>query len=361
MKYSFALAALVACAAAERIALKQNSLNLQDIKVQKEVMANHLYERASNTTEVPVKDYMNTQYFIEAQIGTPAQSFTVVPDTGSSNLWVYASDCKSIPCRTHNTYNAGASSTHKADGQDFNIEYGSGGVYGYVSRDQAGFGGVMTEMGFGEVKTVQGATFYISQLDGILGLAYGTISVNHLPTFIDSADIDDKSFGFYLKALPEQSYMTFPGFETDGLDFIATHDVIEKTYWNLNLTGIEGPNGKVNTTGYKAAIDSGTSLIMGPNTIIQPLIEGLVVNQDCSGVEKLGDITLTFDNTRYVLTQEDYVLRITQAGETQCVMGIAGADLPAEFNYLIVGDVFMRPYPTHFNKNNNTVSFYSYQ
>ena len=38
-------------------------------------------------------------------------------------------------------------------------------------------------------------------MDGILGLGYGTISVNNLPTFIDSAEIEDKSFGFYLQVL----------------------------------------------------------------------------------------------------------------------------------------------------------------
>jgi hypothetical protein len=40
-------------------------------------------------------------------------------------------------------------------------------------------------------------------------------------------------------------------------------------------------------------------------------------------------------------------------------MGIAGADLPDNFHYVIVGDVFMRPYATYFNKNDNTVSFFT--
>jgi len=39
-------------------------------------------------------------------------------------------------------------------------------------------------------------------------------------------------------------------------------------------------------------------------------------------------------------------------------MGIMGADLPADFMYVIVGDVFMRPYPTKFSRDDNTVSFY---
>jgi hypothetical protein len=32
-------------------------------------------------------------------------------------------------------------------------------------------------------------------------------------------------------------------------------------------------------------------------------------------------------------------------------------DFPAGFNYFIVGDVFMRKYPSYFNLNDNTVSF----
>ena len=148
--------------------------------------------------------------------------------------------------------------------------------------------------------------------------------------------------------------MTIPGFETEGLTLKGTHDVIEQTYWNLNIEKITGPNGVIDTTGYKAAIDSGTSLIVGSSALINPLIEGIVVDQLCAGVEDLPDITFTFDGLDYVLHYNDYVVSITMGGQTQCVMGIAAMDLPDGFNYFIVGDVFMRPYPTHFNKNNNT-------
>lgn len=126
---------------------------------------------------------------MNVSVGTPAQNFNVVPDTGSSNLWIYASNCRSVPCLTHATYNSAKSSTFTADGQDFIIEYGSGGVNGYVANDVAQLGDVKSTMSFGEVKSVSGATFYVSQMDGILGLAYDSISVDKLPTFLSSSDL----------------------------------------------------------------------------------------------------------------------------------------------------------------------------
>jgi len=298
------VAAILGFASADRIPLQHNSLSYEGLLSQK-----MMHEaRANGTVEVPVKDYSNTQYFINVDVGTPAQTFTVVPDTGSSNLWIYGSGCKSIVCRIHDTYDQAASSTYVEDGEDFIIEYGSGGVNGYVSRDTVSFGGVNATMGFGQVSSVSGATFYVSQMDGIIGLGYDAISVDGLPTWLESTDLEDKSFGFYLHNNPELSYMTIPGMETDGLTKIATHDVIEQSYWNLNLVSIKGPNGLVDTTGIKAAIDSGTSLIVGAASIIDPLVEGIVVEKDCAGIEDLPDITFTIDATEYVLTALDYVV-----------------------------------------------------
>lgn len=153
--------------------------------------------------------------------------------------------------------------------------------------------------------------------------------------------------------------MTVPGFDTDGYTLKKTHKVIEKTYWNLNLVQVTGPNGVTETPGIKAAIDSGTSLIVGSSDIIDPIIKGIEVNQRCEGIDLLPDITFTIDDEDYVLTQEDYIVKVTQGGQTQCLMGIMSMAVPDGFDYMIVGDVFMRPYAAHFNKNDDTVSFYT--
>lgn len=106
---------------------------------------------------------MNTQYFADISIGTPPQNFTVVPDTGSSNLWVYSKKCYAVPCWYHTTYDAKSSSTYVKDGEKFDITYGSGSIGGTVSKDTVVFGdSIATDFGFGEVTSVSGVSFLAS-------------------------------------------------------------------------------------------------------------------------------------------------------------------------------------------------------
>jgi len=263
-------AALVAVATAERIPLKKNQLRVEDIEAQKAYFE-YAAQEMTLGGELPVKDYMNTQYFVEISVGTPAQKFTVVPDTGSSNLWLYSKSCKTLACLRHSRYQSSKSSTYVADGADFEIEYGSGGVSGFQSKDTVTMGGAVDAlMTMGEIKKTSGATFLVSQMDGILGLAYPTISVNKLPVFIEESNLTEKSFSFYLHDNPTESYMEIPGIDETAGKFtkIATHKVAQEGYWSLNLTGLKKGTEEIDVKGIYGVIDSGTSLIAGPASFV---------------------------------------------------------------------------------------------
>lgn len=358
----YVIAALFAsCAIGARIPLSKKAVSKASFMNYKETAAAGMPMTANGLGQViPLKDYMNTQYFAEVQVGTPAQTFTVVPDTGSSNLWMYSSNCWAVPCFYHDKYDSKKSSSYKADGRAFKITYGSGSIDGYVSQDTAKLGDASAPaFGFGEVNSVSGVAFLASQMSGILGLAYNTISVDKLPTFVDQSDLTDKSFSFVLRENPEQSYMTMPGYDQQivGDNQFTFHNVVEERYYSLKLDSIAQGSTKIASDGFKAVIDSGTSVIVGPKTLVEPLIAGITVNDDCSGVDQLPNLTWTIDGLDYVLTPNDYVLTVVQGTDKECVLGVIAGDFPANFNYFILGDSFMRKYYSFFDKQNNRVGF----
>mmetsp|Transcript_7433 Transcript_7433/g.12561 ORF Transcript_7433/g.12561 Transcript_7433/m.12561 type:complete len:362 (-) Transcript_7433:101-1186(-) len=354
MNKSLAVAALVGATSAGKIPVMKKELTKDMFNGQ----VDSILDKFLGGEHIAVKDFMNAQYFINVELGTPAQNFTVVPDTGSSNLWVYSSKCYSIPCWTHPTFKSSKSSTYETDGQAFDITYGSGSVKGTVGKDVAVIGDdISSKMSFGEITGVSGVSFLASQMSGILGLAYNTISVDGLPTFMDSADLQDKSFSFYLHSNPEESYMVIPGMDSENFSTIDTHKVVEEKYWALQLDSVAQGSKKIDASKYKAVIDSGTSLLVGPKEIVDPMIEGITVSADCSNLDSLPEISFTMDGTEYPLSAKDYVLQVTQLGKTECLLGIQSMAFPEGFNYFIVGDVFMRKYPSYFNLNDNTVSF----
>ena len=154
--------------------------------------------------------------------------------------------------------------------------------------------------------------------------------------------------------------MTIPGYDQDlmkGRNF-QYHSVVEKKYYSLNLKNIGKKDSKIDIQGYKAVIDSGTSAIIGPADLISKFIEGISVRSNCENLNDLPDLIFTIEETEYVLEPQDYVLKVTLLGATQCLIGIMPAQLPPDFNYFILGDVFMRKYYTHFDKTNDRVGFY---
>ena len=235
----------------------------------------------ADTHPVPVTNFLNAQYFSEIDIGTPAQTFKVVLDTGSSNLWVPSEQCGSIACYLHTTYDSSASSTYKKNGSEFEIRYGSGSLSGFVSQDTVQIGDVKVKhQDFAEATSEPGLAFAFGRFDGIMGLGYDTISVNKIvPPFynmINQGLLDEPVFAFYLGNTAngdgDESEATFGGVSKDHYTGKLTKIPLRrKAYWEVDLDAITFGDATAELENTGVILDTGTSLIALPSTLAELL------------------------------------------------------------------------------------------
>jgi len=83
---------------------------------------------------IPLKNFRDTQYYSDLQINN--QTFSVIMDTGSSNIWIPSSLCETQGCLQHSRYNVQNSTQYleqSASGLDkFEIVYGTGKIEGVL-------------------------------------------------------------------------------------------------------------------------------------------------------------------------------------------------------------------------------------
>jgi cathepsin D len=231
-----------------------------------------------------------------------------------------------------------------------------------------------------------GPAFLLGSFDGILGLAFKSISVDGIPPFfedlVDAGVLDEPVFGFYLDTAGQSGEL-----ELGGVDPAHYSGALSKiplssdTYWETKLDNISFAGSGAATTVTKAVFDTGTSLLAGPVSEVAaiaklvgatPFLNG-EYTVDCTKIASMPDMTITVGGLPYVLTATDYVLNVENLGVVsfrcpvapleppstspmnpqpnvhaqECLLGIVGIDIPAPAGPLwILGDVFQRKYYT---------------
>ncbi|KFP55227.1 Cathepsin E, partial [Cathartes aura] len=322
----------------------------------------------------PLINYLDTEYFGQISIGTPPQNFTVVFDTGSSNLWVPSVYCASKACAQHTKFQPSQSSTYQATGTPFSIQYGTGSLTGVIGSDQLVVEGLtVSNQQFAESISEPGKVFLDAEFDGILGLAYPSLAVEGVPPVFDNMIaqnlVELPMFSVYMSTNPESSLggeLLFGGFDpsrfTGTLNWVP---VTQQAYWQIQLDNIQlGGTVAFCTNGCQAIVDTGTSLITGPTTHIKELQRYIGATPadgeysvECSNLDVMPSITFTINGLPYTLSAQVYTLMVRlRDGMAFCTSGFQGMDIaPPAGPLWILGDVFIRQFYSVFDRGNNRV------
>eukprot|EP00948_MAST-09A_sp_MAST-9A-sp1_P003943 g3943.t1 len=364
--------------------------------------SNSLFQSLSiHSNDVEMYDFMNAQYYAPISLGTPEQDFTVILDTGSSNLWVPSSKCKglfNLACWNPfiKKYHADKStSTKQSNFSDFKIQYGSGDLVATIANDLLRIGDVNVRMDFGEA-VKESWNFGLSKFDGILGLGLPPISVQGMPTFFEnllnsygqrySEHFGLKGFSFWFNTTTSETPDANGGvFTIGGIDekLCKTEDGIQyanvtrEGYWQFEVDTVYTKTTKSKGGIYRPVsmgpaqviADTGTSLIAMPPADFQralqivqnrpgllkkvnPLLNQYIADCDQVNSDNFADLCVDINNTPFCLKPEDYFLQI----QDQCMLGFMGINIPGQQLY-ILGDVFLRQHCSVYDYGMKRVGF----
>ncbi|EHB05685.1 Napsin-A [Heterocephalus glaber] len=331
--------------------------------------------KGDNPFLVPLSKFMNVQYFGEIGLGTPPQNFSVVFDTGSSNLWVPSKRCHffSVPCWFHHRYDPKASSSFRPNGTKFAIQYGTGRLSGILSEDKLNIGGISNaSVTFGEALWEPSLVFAFASFDGIFGLGFPTLAVDRVPppldVLVEQGLLEKPIFSFYLNrdfAGADGGELVLGG--ADPAHYIPPLTFVPVTvpaYWQIHMERVKVGTGlTLCAQGCAAIVDTGTSLITGPSEEIRALhraIGGLpwLAGEHfilCSKIPTLPPVSFLLGGVWFNLTAQDYVIQISQGGFRFCLSGFHALDMPPPAGPLwILGDVFLGAYVAVFDRGSTS-------
>ncbi|KAJ8399763.1 hypothetical protein AAFF_G00408680 [Aldrovandia affinis] len=310
----------------------------------------------------PMTNDADLAYFGVISIGTPPQSFKVIFDTGSSNLWVPSAYCSSAACNNHQKFQPSSSSTFKNAGRSLSIRYGTGSMTGFLGYDVVEVGGIIdANQIFGMSQTEADFMAYM-KADGIMGLAFPSISASGATPVFDNIMkqglVSQDVFSFYLSSKTKRgSMLTFggidPSYYTGSITWIP---LSSETYWQITMDSVTiNGNTVACNGGCQAIVDTGTSLIIGPSNDINNINQGVgahtangATTVNCNNIANMPRVTFNIHGHAFTLSASEYIRKTKRYG---CLTGFTNGGS----NLWILGDVFIRQYYSIFDRSRNMV------
>ncbi|CAH2221232.1 renin isoform X2 [Pelobates cultripes] len=319
-----------------RETLRDMGVKLTDVFPEMKLMASGNKIFTNKTAPTELTNYLDTQYFGEIKIGSPPQTFKVVFDTGSANLWVPSRSCSPLysACVSHNQYDSSKSQTYIKNGTGFSIQYGSGGVKGFLSQDLVIVAEIPVIQVFAEATALPALPFIFARFDGVLGMGFPNQAIDGITPVFDQIVSEG--------VLEEEVFSVYYNRVSVGADLLFCKD------------------------GCLAAIDTGASYITGPAGSVSVLMKAIGATElaegqyivDCDKVSQLPDISFHMGGKKYTLKGPAYILQQSQFGEEVCSVTFSALDIPPPTGPLwILGATFIGQYYTEFDRRNNRIGF----
>jgi hypothetical protein len=365
-------------------------------------------------------DFDDTAYTAEISLGTPAQKFNIIPDTGSSNLWVPDSTCGSgggscssircsaalcdflcpdqaccqqagyftprgfhltefargqgDPCSGKNAFDSSKSSSYEKDGRRFQMQYGTGSCSGFLGKDIAHVAGIDVKgQVFGQANHL--AQFFAGQpMDGIMGLGYPQISQDHvtpvLVNMIDQKLIQKPIFTVWMGKTNDYQKSELAGELTFGdIDAsrytgdITYQPVTKEGYWQMSMDSVRvnGQEFKKRFGSYAVISDTGTSLAAGPSEVVSAIGKAVggqyMPNQ---GLYLVDCDPTGKPDVEFVFQGKTFAVGpdsyILKVSANQCVLGFQPMPFANGLDW-ILGDTFIRDWYQIYDYGNDRVGF----
>ncbi|KAJ2781979.1 hypothetical protein H4R18_002535 [Coemansia javaensis] len=203
-----------------------------------------LSESSSAASLANVRDYY---YYGYISIGNPPQRFSVVFDTGSSNIWVPGEACASEACTQHRRFSHNASTTFHSTPNKIQIQYGTGFIAGDIGTDSVRVTESLALQNQSFAATsLEDRTFQLprSQFDGLFGLGFtgGAEGGVRAPvdTMLQQNILSQPVFGIKLSRGSESGggEITFGSYDTSYAGQLQWIDVYGNIFWATTMEGI---------------------------------------------------------------------------------------------------------------------------
>ncbi|CAG8617081.1 8724_t:CDS:2 [Racocetra fulgida] len=319
---------------------------------------------------------MDCSYYGLIIIG--GQSFTVNFDTGSSDLWVPAIQCKFLECGIHNRFDPKKSPTFvpAPHPNRFTIDYGydSTTISGYIGLDTVTLGGItVTNQTFG-LAIVDDLNLVFEE-DGILGLAFPQLSSFKAPCVIKSMKDQNMivhsivafHLGRYKLDHSDKNFMNIGGIDPNAyVGEIVYNNILDNLlgswgYWAIMMDDIYVDKASMGATNSSAIIDTGTANLWGDPSCVKDIhynipgsyFDGYLWYIPC---DTKTVVSLVFNSVAYEINPIELVVQEIMLGPLcQSAIQENPKSLPRKF--WLVGAFFLSNVYSVFDFDNRQIGF----